>query len=362
MDLDIDVLIITGTRPEVIKMAPVYHALQQESLSVVWCHSGQHDTLATQAFSYFNITPDFSLTRPNTTELADLFAGLLAQLNGVIQAHHPKCVIVHGDTSSTLAAAMAAFYNKVAIIAHVEAGLRSGDIYHPFPEEVNRKQVAVVVNRHYSPTVKAAHALFAEGIAPETVICTGNTVVDAQMYLLKQSKITTPKEKRTVLITVHRRENWVNLPIICLAINRLVQQHPLLTFRFVTHPNPLIKQQIQDLLSDSPNLQISDPLDYLNLQQALADSALVLTDSGGIQEEAPTYDVPVVVLRETTERPEACQLGLAILAGATDPDKIVDAAQHMLNSSHAIASNPYGDGKAAQTIASDIKECIRGLS
>ncbi|MDD1781036.1 UDP-N-acetylglucosamine 2-epimerase (non-hydrolyzing) [Enterovibrio sp. ZSDZ35] len=354
-------LIVTGTRPEVIKMAPVYHALKNNDVSVRWCHSGQHDTLADQAFKHFDISPDITLQRPKADDLSSLCAGLLAQLSTVISEEKPTCVLVHGDTSSTLAAAQAAFYHQIPIIAHVEAGLRSGNLFHPFPEEANRKQVATIASRHYPPTPRALTALLAENVNPDQILTTGNTVIDAQHYLIKQNKVAQPEDKHLVLVTAHRRENWENLPVICGAVNSLAKQRPDLTFIFATHPNPAVLSQVKQHLSTRDNIQLSEPMGYLELQQTLANAALVLTDSGGIQEEAPTYRVPVVVLRETTERPEACDIGIAILAGAANTQRILTAAQELLDRQSSFFVNPFGDGTAAEAIAKDIKELFNEL-
>lgn len=346
------VLFVTGTRPEIIKMAPLYYQLQADGFYVQWCHTGQHDTLASQAFEVFGIQPDFAFHRPKSTGVSSLLGGLLKNVESLLHEHQFDAVLVHGDTSSTLAGALAAFYCRVPIIAHVEAGLRSHNLSHPFPEESNRVLVAKIANCHFAPTQLAADALLAEKIDGQDVMTTGNTAVDAQLLLLEKGIIDRTTSNQ-VLVTAHRRENWPNMAIICNAIKRLSMLRPELDITFAVHPNPEIKQIVEQELEGSSNIRISEPLDYLELQRIIAKSCLVITDSGGIQEEAPTFGTPVVVLRETTERPEAVESGYSVLTGSQNIDLIVDNCVALLNQGRfEMGRNPFGDGKASQRISS----------
>ncbi|MGL0822836.1 non-hydrolyzing UDP-N-acetylglucosamine 2-epimerase [Vibrio vulnificus] len=348
--IQLDSLIITGTRPEIIKMAPVYLEMKKAGANIFWCHTGQHESLAEQTFGVFDIKPDFVLQRTEDDGVTMLVSGLLANLERLFKVHNFSCVLVHGDTASTLAGALTAFYNKIPVIAHVEAGLRSGDLSSPFPEESNRLIVAQTANLHFPPTKGAYDALIKENVPHDQVCITGNTVIDAQKVLL-QSGMVERKQSNKVLVTAHRRENWEQLDTICDAIIELTNLQPDLEFIFSVHPNPKIKSIVKDRLTNVPQVTISDPLDYLQLQRLLAEVKLVLTDSGGIQEEAPTYGKRVVVLRETTERPEAVQLGFSILTGASDIKRIIDGSMTMLSlGDFATDKNPFGDGEASKRI------------
>ncbi|CAM3927602.1 UDP-N-acetylglucosamine 2-epimerase [Vibrio aerogenes CECT 7868] len=346
-------LLITGTRPEIIKMVPLYHALKQV-MSVTWCHTGQHDALAGQTFSSFHVTPDIVFTRPAGTRLPDLLAGLILNIGQVLAGEKYDALLVQGDTCSTLAGAIAGFYEQVPLIGHIEAGLRSGDLYHPFPEEMNRISVSRYANRHYVPTAQARRHLLDEGITDESIIVTGNTVIDTQHYLMEQQLIDTAKENK-VLVTCHRRENWPYIQTICQAIGQLSARCPELEFVFSVHPNPDIRDQVYEFFAGSEVVRVVDALDYIELQKVLAKSVLVMTDSGGIQEEAPTYGVRIVVLRETTERPEVLDQDRAVLTGASDIERILDgAAQQLMRGSYSLKDNPFGHGDASERITEDI--------
>lgn len=345
-----NILIITGTRPEIIKMAPVYQEFKQQGQAVEWCHTGQHDSLADQTFKAFNVTPDHVFARPSGKTLTDLLGGLMKNVEAVLSQRQYHCVLVHGDTSSTLAGAMAAFYHQVPIIGHVEAGLRSGDLQHPFPEESNRSLVGKIANLHFAPTETAKAALLKEGVEASSIEVTGNTAVDAQQYLAQQGILST-EATNTVLVTAHRRENWESIPTICQAIKALAKLKPELRFLIASHPNPDVKKVMNDNLAGCEFANVVEPLDYVDLQKVLASAALVMTDSGGIQEEAPTFGTRVVILRETTERPEALSMGLSQLAGADNVERIVESAVTLLNQGKAINSiNPYGSGDASSMI------------
>ncbi|OEF25236.1 UDP-N-acetylglucosamine 2-epimerase [Vibrio rumoiensis 1S-45] len=351
-----NMLIVTGTRPEIIKMAPIYKYFKEQNVHIDWCHTGQHDSLADQTFHFFSIAPTYVLERPIGATLSDLVGGLMKSVESILQSKKYQCVLVHGDTSSTLAGALAAFYNQVPIIGHVEAGLRSGNLQHPFPEESNRTLVGKIANLHFAPTDLAKESLLKEGVDAATILVTGNTAIDAQNYLI-ESGVLKVEVSNTVLVTAHRRENWEYIPTICQAIKTLAQCKPDLHFLFASHPNPKVKQSVLDNLVDCDFVNVVEPLDYIELQQVLLSAPLVLTDSGGIQEEAPTYGTRVVVLRETTERPEALALGLSVLSGATDESRIVESAISMLEMGKASnVVNPYGDGQASKLILNKIRQ------
>jgi len=349
---------VTGTRPEIIKLAPVFHALTERNIDVTWCHSGQHDTLAEQAFREFNISPDVELTRPLDQSVSSLTGGLIQSLGEFIVPNRYDAVCVQGDTSTALAGALAGFYARTPVV-HVEAGLRSGDFDQPFPEESNRRLISHIATRHYAPTERAVTALRREGIPLAMILMTGNPGVDAQHYLRKNFDQT--RSDGPVLVTAHRRENWIHLGTICKAVLRLVIDHPSLSFIFAMHANPKLKTIVMSHLSDHPQIELLAPIDYFELQTLLSNAPLVLTDSGGIQEEAPTYHVPVVVLREKTERPELIESGMARLVGSNNVDNIVNAANELLAAKAGFQDmpNPFGDGKAAQYIADDLLEQLK---
>ena len=355
-------LIVTGTRPEIIKMAPVYYSLLEKNVEVFWCHTGQHTSLAEQTFNVFDVVPDFVLTRPNGNSISDLLSGLVSNIGKLLADNKFEIVLVHGDTSSTLAGALAAFYNRVPVIAHVEAGLRSGNLAHPFPEESNRLLVAKTANLHFAPTEKSVLALLCENVPEKTVFMTGNTAIDAQYLLLEQGKVNAAK-KNKVLITAHRRENWDNISVICEAVIELSQVRRDLEFVFSVHPNPELKKEVTKQLQGQAGISITEPLDYFSLQTALSESVLVMTDSGGIQEEAPTFGTPALVLRETTERPEAIEQGYSLLCGGDDKERIVSHALKMLDLGRfEERNNPFGDGTAAKQIADRIVKVCNELS
>lgn len=354
-------LILTGTRPEIIKMAPVHQELSTlPGLNVAWCHSGQHDIIAAQMFDFFGITPDIVLTRPAGNELADLLAGLVQGCNAVMGEQDWDMVLVHGDTSTTLAGALAAFYRHVPV-GHVEAGLRSGQLEEPFPEESNRKLVASLATRHYAPTPRALANLRTEHVAAHDILLTGNTVVDAQQLLARHYGIRrAPARFPRLLVTAHRRENWPYLTNICEALLALCRHYPALEAVFPLHPNPLVRQIVHPLLDHEPRICLTAPLDYVALQQELAQATLVLTDSGGIQEEAAGFRVPCLVLRDTTERPEAIEAGMADLVGI-DPARILAAARVWIEGERRIdpgTANPFGDGHAARRIRQDVADFL----
>jgi UDP-N-acetylglucosamine 2-epimerase (non-hydrolysing) len=372
-------LICVGTRPEIIKMAPVRDALRAAGRPVTVLHTGQHREMAWPLFEFFDMRPDVYLTlRRERDGLAHLAAELLDVLGTAIARLQPGCVLVHGDTLSALSAAQAAFFSRVPI-GHVEAGLRSGRKDDPFPEEICRQVIGRVADLHFAPTERAALNLRNEGIDPQCVLVTGNTVVDAA--LAARSRLERPgawrhpqslerllgdQAGRCVLVTAHRRENWgEGIAAIARAVACIVDAHPDVRVVWPVHANPRVAQSINDEIGRaSPAVKrrvlLLPPIDYPSLIACLARSWLVLTDSGGIQEEAASLGKPVLVLRETTERPEIIDAGLGQLVGANE-SRIVDAFDAISADFVAyrrmcasLARNPFGDGQAAGRIAEGV--------
>jgi UDP-N-acetylglucosamine 2-epimerase (non-hydrolysing) len=363
-----DVQLLVGTRPEAIKAAPVAVALAERAvhtgLRPVIVHSGQHRQVVEQALRPFGLAPDEWLDVTRTTGgQAELFAGLLPALDDLLGRTRPAAVVVQGDTSTTLAGALAAFWRAVPVV-HLEAGLRTHDLTAPFPEEGNRQLVARIAALHLAPTRAAADALLAEAPPSPDVVVTGNTVVDAAHHmarldlpardpLLRAAEVELAASGgRLLLVTAHRRESWGGpLDRILGAVGRIADEHPDVVILLPAHPNPAVRTQVRAALGTHPRVRITDPLDYSDLIRALRHSALVLTDSGGVQEEAPSFDTPVLVLRETTERHEAVVAGRAWLVGS-DPDRILGHARWLLaeRPTWPAGENPYGDGKAAARV------------
>ncbi|MDO9403219.1 MAG: UDP-N-acetylglucosamine 2-epimerase (non-hydrolyzing) [Polaromonas sp.] len=358
-----NILIISGTRPEIIKLAPVYHALRATPWArVQWLHTGQHGDMADQVLACFDITPDITLTRGGAS-LLDFSMGCRQQLDAVMTGGAWDQVIVQGDTESAFQGALAAFYHRVPL-AHVEAGLRTYNLARPFPEEGLRQMISRLATAHFAPTDRSRVALEAEGIADERIHQTGNTVVDAQQWACAHHGIRrTAAGRGHVLVTVHRRENWGDdVQQICHAVADIARRWPDMPVLFPVHLNPVIQQPVHDILGGIANVQLTAPLDYIAMQQALADAWLVLTDSGGLQEEAPTFGVPVLVLRDETERPEAVEAGCAVLTGASR-QAITSQVQRLMDSEAdyqrmARAGNPFGDGHASARI---VKVLARSL-
>ena len=352
-------LLVSGTRPEIIKLAPVYHALREvPGLAVHWLHTGQHDAMATQILACFDIRPDTVLQREGSS-LLDFSTGCRRQLDAALTDGDYAMVIVQGDTESAFQGALAGFYHGIPV-AHVEAGLRTGNLARPFPEEGLRQMISRLARFHFAPTARAEAALLSEGIADERIVLTGNTVVDAQQWTCAHRGVGRHTAGRGhLLVTVHRRENWGNdVAEICAAVAQIAREQPALDVLFPVHLNPVIQGPVHELLGDLPNVRLVAPLDYTAMQQALADAWLVMTDSGGLQEEAPTFGVPVVVLRDETERPEALEAGCAVLTGA-NRHAILDIVHRLtcdkaLYSRMAQAGNPYGDGQASARIAKTV--------
>jgi len=362
-----EILLFVGTRPEAVKAAPVALALAgHPTLRPAIVHSGQHADMVEQALSPFGLAPDevVRLSR-KTGGQAELFAGLLPALDSVIARRSPSAVLVQGDTSTALAGAMAAFWRGVPVV-HLEAGLRTGDLTAPFPEEANRQLVARIAALHLAPTQAAAAALHAEALSG--IVVTGNTVVDAALLTASlDAPAVNPDLRaveqaggRLVLVTAHRRESWgAPLDSVLSAVATLVEQHPDINVLLPVHPNPAVREQVSRALGRVPRVTLTSPLAYPDLIRVLRRAALVLTDSGGIQEEAPSFGVPVLVLREVTERMEAVAAGCAWLVG-TDRVQILVAAERVLRERLRVPlhSNPFGDGLAAQRVVAAIADLV----
>jgi UDP-N-acetylglucosamine 2-epimerase len=350
------VLIVVGTRPEAIKLAPVVRCLRAEParFETVVCATAQHREMLDQVLSLFGIVPDLDLDlmRPDQP-LNELASRAFAALDRVLTARPVDWLLVQGDTTTAMCAAVAAFHRGVRV-GHVEAGLRTGDLEQPFPEEMNRRVVDLVAGAHFAPTERAAAALRAEGVPEDRIHRTGNTVVDALLAIASEIREGEPEED-LVLVTAHRRESFgAPLEAIVAAVSRLARTFPGFRFVHVVHPNPNVRAAVSGYAGLS-NVELVEPVDYRTLVSLLRRARLVLTDSGGIQEEAPTFGKPVLVLRRKTERPEAVEAGFARLVG-TDPERIVDEAARVLRGTSDLAvrtggGNPYGDGRASERIA-----------
>ncbi len=364
-------LLVFGTRPEAIKMAPLVRALRDHpDAQPTICVTAQHREMLDQVLDWFDIRPDFDLDlmQPNQT-LTGLAARAMQGVSEIITKVQPDVLLVQGDTTTAMAAAMAAFFQRVPV-GHVEAGLRTGDIYNPFPEEVNRHLISVMTTYHFAPTETARRALLAEGTRPESIFVTGNTVIDALKWTVArpyQLTIDLPLEvpgERLILVTAHRRESFgPAFESICLALRQIVERNPDVRLIYPVHLNPNVQEPVRRILGGIQRVHLIDPLPYPDTAHLMARSTLVLTDSGGIQEEAPALGKPVLVMRRTTERPEAVEAGTARLVG-TDSETIVREVETLLYNpvayqAMAKAISPYGDGHAAQRIVEVLIEGFR---
>lgn len=352
------ILFIFGTRPEAIKMAPVVKEARNRNLDTVVCATSQHREMLRQALTIFDIEPDIDLDlmRDGQT-LSGLTARAVQALDEVVTRAAPDWVLVQGDTTSAMAGALVSFYHQVKV-GHIEAGLRTGDMLRPFPEEFNRRAIDLIADKYFAPTRLTANNLLREGISEDKVHITGNTVIDALIEIAKKpcnwnddSLRTLDPDRPIVLITAHRRESF-GAPFrnLCEAIRDLSTRFPGYQFVYPVHLNPNVREPVREILSDLPNVKLLEPVGYLTFVQLLKHSCLVLTDSGGVQEEAPTFGAPVLVMRDTTERPEGIAAGVARLVG-TSRENIVQAAERALTGepeeSQLHTANPYGDGKAS---------------
>lgn len=366
------VFVVFGTRPEAIKMCPLVLELKKhKDIECVVCLTGQHREMLKQVMDAFKIEADINLDiMKDRQTLTTITTSILEKMEPVLKEEKPDVVLVHGDTTTSYAAALAAFYQQIPV-GHVEAGLRTGDIYSPFPEEMNRLMTDRLSTYYFAPTKKNEANLKAENVS-KNIYVTGNTVIDAFQYTVSEEytfaneefgKVFADKEKKNVLVTAHRRENLGEpLKNICEAIKELARRHGDMNFVYPVHLNPAVRETAFGILSDMHNVYLTDPVDVLDMHNALSRCHLVMTDSGGLQEEAPSFGKPVIVLRTETERPEAVEAGTVVVIG-TDKDAIIDKAEDLLNNPDSYnkmsrAINPYGDGKASERIV----EVLRGIN
>jgi UDP-N-acetylglucosamine 2-epimerase (non-hydrolysing) len=356
------VLVVAGTRPEAIKLAPVVHALARRADEAEFrlAVTGQHTTLVDQALDALALEPDWRLDiMREGQDLYDIAAGCLGGLRTVVAEYRPDLLLVQGDTASVFFGALVGFFEKLRV-GHVEAGLRSGDKWRPFPEEIFRRLSAVIADVHFAPTADARWNLLAESVSSDDVFVTGNTVVDALQHAAARPhepadaalRAALATGRRLVLVTAHRRESFgAPLRAAFSALRRLADRFEDVVLLYPVHPNPEVRAAAAELLSGHERILLGAPLEYLDLVAALRAAVLAITDSGGIQEEAPTFGLPVLVLRDVTERPEGVRAGVARLVG-TDPDAILDAATDLLGAPRPPrVKNPYGDGAAGERIA-----------
>ena len=375
------IMLVFGTRPEAIKIAPLYHALKacSEQFETQVCVTAQHRQMLDQVLRVFEITPDIDLNLMKAgQDLYDVTASVLLGMRDVLRQNKPDALLVHGDTTTSLAAAMAGFYAGVPV-GHVEAGLRTHDVYAPFPEEFNRQVASKVARWHFAPTEFSQQNLLHERVDEDQIMVTGNTVIDALLWVLaridsdegRQAELTNFLDdrlpfawqtERFVLITGHRRENFGDGFLqICEALKDLAARYPNVHLVYPVHLNPNVQQPVKSLLADLPNVHLIEPLDYEPFVYLLKHSHIVLTDSGGIQEEAPSLGKPVLVMRDVTERPEAVDAGTVILVGA-NRERIVANVSELLENDATYkrmsrAHNPYGDGNACERII----KVLRGI-
>lgn len=353
------IAVIFGTRPDTIKMAPIILELQKnaEYFDVLTIATAQHRQMLDQVLEVFKIKPNYDLDimAPKQT-LASLTAKIITGIDEVLEKEKPDMVLVQGDTSTTCIGSLAAFYRQIPV-GHIEAGLRTNDKANPFPEEINRRITGCITDLHFAPTNTSRKSLLLENVDPKTIFVTGNTVVDALKYSVKEKyQFTIPilneiadKKKKVVLVTMHRRENWGKpMEGAASAIKRLAQKFPDFTFIFPMHLNPIVREAVKPILKNMPNVFLIEPLDYLDFVNLMAKSYLILTDSGGVQEEGPHFGVPILVLRYVTERPDAVDYGTVKLVGLEE-ETIYTAALKLIEDEEeykkmANAVNPYGDG------------------
>ena len=358
-------MLVFGTRPEAIKMCPLVNELKtRKSLKVVVCVTGQHKEMLTQVLDTFNVVPDYNLSIMKESQtLFDITSNILHGIKEVLEKERPDVVLVHGDTSTTFVTSLACFYLQIPV-GHVEAGLRTHNIYSPYPEEFNRQAVSIISSYNFAPTKLAKQNLLKEGKKPETIYVTGNTVIDAMSHTIKKDyhhpELDWVGGDKLIFITAHRREN-LGQPMhnMFRAIRRVLDEHPDCKAVYPIHMNPVVRKAAKEELGNDDRIHIIEPIEVFDCHNFEARSYLILTDSGGIQEEAPAYGVPVLVMRDTTERPEGVEAGTLKLVG-TSEEVIYNEFSKLLNDKNAYnkmahAANPYGDGHACERIA-DILE------
>ena len=366
----IKIITIFGTRPEAIKMAPLVKELQKrENIQVKVCVTAQHREMLDQVLELFKIVPEFDLDiMKRKQSLTGITTRILKGLDEIFQVENPDLILVHGDTTTTFAGALAAFYKQIKV-GHVEAGLRTFDKYFPFPEEMNRKLTGAIADLHFAPTISSKNNLLREGVSEKDIYLTGNTVIDAMKYTVEKDyefennvlkKIDFINEK-VIMVTAHRRENWGDgILNICKALKRIVLENKTVEIVYLVHLNPVVKDMVHKELGGLDRIHLLPPLDTKETHNLMNRSYLVMTDSGGLQEEAPHLGKPVLVLRDSTERPEAVEAGTVKLVG-TDIETIVKNAKILIEDNEEYikmskAMNPYGDGRASEKIADAIEE------
>ena len=371
------VLIVFGTRPEAIKMAPLVHALKKEnSIDTRVCVTAQHREMLDQVLDLFEISPDYDLDimRPGQ-DLNEITSNILIKIKPILEEFKPNTVLVHGDTSTTFSASLASFYQQIEV-GHIEAGLRTGNINSPWPEEGNRILTSAITQYHFAPTEGAQLNLLKENIKPSQIFVTGNTVIDALLWV--KNKIDTNESiketlekqysfldmtKRLVLVTGHRRESFgKGFENICEALKHIAKKHHDVEILYPVHLNPNVQKPVNHILKGLNNVHLIEPQDYLPFVYLMTKSHIILTDSGGIQEEAPSIGKPVLVMRDTTERPEAVDAGTVKLVG-TNTNRIISSLETLLNDTTvyekmSLAHNPYGDGKACSRISNTLLQNI----
>ncbi|AEF18196.1 UDP-N-acetylglucosamine 2-epimerase [Thermoanaerobacterium xylanolyticum LX-11] len=363
------VMPIFGTRPEAIKMAPLVKELQcADGIDTVVCVTAQHRDMLDQVLRLFNVIPKYDLdVMKESQSLSDITSSVLRGLDDVLEKEKPDLILVHGDTTTTFVAALSAFYKKIKV-GHVEAGLRSFDKWFPYPEEMNRKLTGVLTDLHFAPTQTAKENLIKEGVDESSIFVTGNTVIDAMKYTVKENYIFRDdrlndvdyNNKRVIVVTAHRRENW-GLPIenICNALRKIAIDFKDTYIIYPVHKNPIVRDTVFSVLDNLDNVLLLDPIDTDEMHNLLKRCYMVMTDSGGLQEEVPSLGKPVLVLRDVTERPEAVKAGTVKIIG-TDFDRVYSEAKLLLTDKNeydrmANAVNPYGDGNASRRIVQAIK-------
>jgi len=362
------ILLCFGTRPEAIKMAPLYHELKKTTFEIKVCVTAQHREMLYQVLDFFEILPDYDLNlmQPNQT-LNGLSANILSKMDAVLNDVKPDLALVHGDTTTSTMVALAAFHKGIKV-GHVEAGLRTYNKQSPFPEELNRQLTGRIADFHFAPTLKACQNLLAEGVNDSAIVITGNTVIDALFLSLRKIEegYTLPLtvclinkidfSKKIILVTGHRRESFgEGFENICKAIIEIAKNKDV-ELIYPVHLNPNVQKTVFEMLSGVENIHLIEPLDYPSFVWLMRKSSLIISDSGGIQEEAPSFNIPVLVTRETTERDEGIESGFSFLVG-TDTEKIVNVTNDLLYLKRSLAPepNPYGDGKASEKIVNYIK-------
>lgn len=363
-----NIMVVFGTRPEAIKMCPLVNELKKrKNVRVSVCVTGQHRTMLDQVLEVFEVIPDYDLSIMKEKQtLFEITTNILNTIRGILEQEHPDIVLVHGDTTTTFATALACFYLQIPV-GHVEAGLRTYDLYSPYPEEFNRQAVSIVAKYHFAPTKCAKQNLIKEGKSPEEIYVTGNTAIDALKTTIREDysheQLDWALGSRMILLTAHRRENMGKpMQQMFYAIKRIMEENSDVKVVYPLHLNPLVRKIAYSVFDGEEQIHLIEPLDVMDFHNFLAKSFLVLTDSGGIQEEAPSLGKPVLVMRDTTERPEGIAAGTLWLVG-TEEEHIYQSVRKLLNDEIAYnnmckASNPYGDGLASKRIV----DILLGLS